>query len=450
MSFIKRVLRLPLHWQIAIALACAFIAGVFSSHVGMNDVGEEVLVQHTILGIEWIEIYGFIGEMFLNALKMLIVPLIASAVITGVAGIGKDKAFARLGMKTLGYYVLTSLLAVVVGLAVVNLMKPGFKDGQPNTALLDIANDEDQEKAMSKVEGRSASDIVDIFKRMIPTNVIDTATNNGAMLPLIVFSLLFGFYMAQITGPQADTMKNFWQALYDVMIKITDLVMRFAPIGIFGLVAKVTATTGYENFVNLLWFFFSVMLALGIHFLVTMPLILCFLARVNPIKHYKAMAPALLTAFSTASSSATLPVTMECLHDNSGVSRRVTSFTTPLGATVNMDGTALYECVAVIFIAQLMGADLGIGTQLTTVILALLTSIGVAGVPSASLVAIVVILTALDINPAAIGVLMVFDRVLDMCRTAVNIFGDSCGAVVIARSEGEETNLVSAQTPETA
>ena len=222
---------------------------------------------------------------------------------------------------------------------------------------------------------------------------------------------------------------------------ITELVMKFAPLGVFGLVAKTVAQSGLAAFVPLAGFFFSVLGALLLHMLVTLPLILWLVARVNPLRHYRAMTPALLTAFSTASSSATVPVTMECLEKNAGVSPRTTGFVIPLGATINMDGTALYECAAVLFIAQAYGVDLSLTQQFSIVVLALLTSIGVAGIPAASLVAITLILTSVGLPAEAIGLILAVDRVLDMCRTSVNVFSDACGAVVIARSEGEATAL---------
>jgi Na+/H+-dicarboxylate symporter len=236
---------------------------------------------------------------------------------------------------------------------------------------------------------------------------------------------------------------NFWQGLADTMMLITMWIMRFAPYGVFALVAETVASTGFAAFRPMLWFFFTVMLALAVHTFIALPLALKLVGGVSPRAHFRAMAPAMLTAFSTASSSATLPLSMECLEKKAGVSKRTTSFVLPLGATINMDGTALYECVAAIFLAQAYGLELSFATQFTVVLIALLTSIGVAGIPAASLVAITVILTAIGLPIEAIGLLLVTDRVLDMCRTAVNIFSDSCGAVLIARSEGEETLLLS-------
>lgn len=425
------MLKLKLHWQILIALLLAVLAGSLAGTEG------------SIAGLRFYDLFAFVGSLFLNALKMLIVPLVVSSIIVGIAGIGSGNALGRLGGKTLLYYFSTSLLAIVIGLAVVNIVAPGMVDSEPARELMGLSEGVDE--VVASVEGKGAGDLVDIFLRMVPANVIAAAAD-GQMLGLIFFSLLFGFFMTRIQEAYAESMYNFWQGVFNVMMKITDLVMKFAPLGVFGLVAKVVADTGFSAFLPLLWFFISVIAALALHFFIALPLILIFIARVSPRKHYRAMAPALLTAFSTSSSSATLPITMECVEKNAGVSNRTSSFVLPLGATVNMDGTALYECVAAMFIAQAYGIELGFVQQFTIVLVALLTSIGVAGIPSASLVAISIILAAIGLPIEAVGLILAVDRVLDMCRTAVNVFSDSCGAVVIARSEGE-TGILSDNGP---
>ena len=418
-------MRIKLHWQILIALVLAVAAGWAAGEEGR------------FLGIHFYSVFEFVGDLFLNALKMLIVPLVVSSIIVGIAGVGNRGGFGRLGGKTLLFYMTTSAIAIFIGLFVVNLLQPGVIDGQPAKDVLGIGSPEVVEEIASKVEGKDATDVLDVFKRMLPPNVIDAATDNGQLLGVIIFSLLFGFFMTRIQAQRAETLKHFWEGVFDVMMQITDLVMKFAPIGVFALVAKVVASTGLAVFESVAVFAVAVILALAIHVFVVMPLILFFVARVNPLRHYRAMAPALLTAFSTASSSATLPLTMECVEKNAGVSNRTSSFVLPLGATINMDGTALYECVAVMFIAQAYGVDLSLSQQMIVVLLALLTSVGVAGIPSASLVAIVVILSTFGIPAEAIALIYAVDRILDMLRTSVNVFGDSCGAVVIARTEGE-------------
>lgn len=415
-------MHMALHTQIFLALVLATIMGVSTG------------TQSTVLGVTWLAIYTFIGTLFLNALKMIVVPLVMSAIIVGIAKIASHGQFGRIGAKALTYYVATSMIAILVGLLLVNLIAPGVNaSAAPSLAT--------SAEVMQSVEGKTTGDVVDVFLRMVPTNIVAAAAE-GQMLGLIFFSLLFGYFMAKIDGRPKQTVLDFWQGILDVMMLITAWVMKFAPLGVFGLVAASVAKTGFEQFGNLALFFITVTLALLIHLVVVMPLILRFVGGVkNPWLHYQAMAPALLTAFSTSSSSATLPISISALENRAGVSNRITSFVLPLGATVNMDGTALYECVAVIFIAQLFGMQLDFATQLLIVMLALLTSIGVAGIPSASLVAISIILLAVGLPAEAIGLLLVVDRLLDMMRTAVNVFSDSVGAVVIARSEGE-TNVL--------
>jgi len=415
--------KLKLHWQILIALLLAVIAGSLAG------------TEAAVFGVRFYAVFDFIGMLFLNALKMLIVPLVVSSIIVGIAGIGSGEAFAKLGLKTLSYYVTTSFFAILVGLLIVNMVAPGMVDGAPAKDLVGLSADVGDVAA--KVEGKGVGDLVGVFLRMVPPNVVAAAAN-GQMLGLIFFSLLFGFFMTKIEEAYAKSMYNFWQATFQVMMKITDWVMKFAPIGVFGLVAKVIASTGYAAFVPLAWFFLSVIAGLAVHFLLVLPALLFFVGRVNPLRQYRAMAPALLTAFSTSSSAATLPLTMECLEKNAGVSNRTTSFVLPLGATVNMDGTALYECMAAMFIAQAYGIELGFVQQFTIVLMALVTSIGVAAIPSASLVAISIILAAIGLPMEAIGLILAVDRILDMCRTSVNVFSDSCGTVIIARRTGED------------
>jgi len=418
--------KIKLHWQIMIALVLAIIAGSLT--------GKDASIGN----VTFYSMYSFIGTLFLNALKMLIVPLIASSIIIGIAGVGSHHGLGRMGAKTIGYYMATSLIAILIGLTIVNIMSPGVVDGQPVKDMIGLSGDADSIK--QKVEGKDAGDIAEVFLRMVPPNIVAAAAD-GQMLGLIFFSLLFGFFMTKVGHPGSETIYNFWDAVYNVMMLITDWVMKFAPLGVFALVAKVVASTGLDAFKPLAMFFISVLLALVIHMFVVLPLLLKFIGRVNPLLHYRAMVPALLTAFSTASSSATLPLTLDCVEKKAGVSNRTSSFVLPLGATINMDGTALYECVAAMFIAQAYGIELGFGVQFTIVMVALLTSIGVAGIPAASLVAISIILTTIGLPVEAIGLILAVDRVLDMCRTTVNVFSDSCGAVIIGRSEGEENNL---------
>lgn len=391
-----------------------------------------------------------VGKLFLNLLKMIIVPLVVSSVIAGITSLHGVKGFGRLLGKTTGFYAVTSLLAICLGLVLVNVIQPGLSDGVPNEtvrAAFDNHEATDEEKAKvenAKSEGDSQksffAQLSGFFLRMVPTNVASAAAVNGQMLGLIFFSILFAVAMTRLPLRQVSPLRDFFVSLNDVMIVLTQAIMALAPIGIYALIVPVVYKTGGELYLALGKYFFTVLLALGLHLFVVMPLVIKILAGVNPLDHFRAMRTALLTAFSTASSSATLPITMRCIQDNAGVSKSTASFTLPLGATVNMDGTALYECVAVIFVAQVMGVDMPLAAQFMVVISALLTSVGVAGIPSASLVAIMIILTSSNIPGAetAVIALLAVDRLLDMSRTAVNVFGDSCCALVIAKSEGEK------------
>ncbi len=416
------MLKLKLHWQILIALLLAGLAGSWTQPGA------------TVAGVEIVSIYRFVGTLFLNGLRMVIVPLIVASIISGVAGVGGDGGLGRLGAKTIFYYMTTSLAAILVGLVLVNAIHPGIVDGAPAGLRLGLA--EDTGALLERMEGTSAGDLANVFLRMVPVNIVFAAAD-GQMLGLIFFSLLFGYFMTRIDQELTGTLIRMWQAIFDTMMQITLWVMKFAPIGIFGLVAATVASTGFEAFVPLLAFCITVLLGLAIHCFITLPLLLRMIGRVSPWAHFQAFSPALLTAFSTASSSATLPITLECAQKNARVSNRTSSFVLPLGATINMDGTALYECVAAMFIAQAYGMELSFATQFTIVLLALLTSIGVAGIPAASLVAVIVILTAIGLPIEGVGLILVVDRILDMNRTAVNVFSDSCGAVVIAKTEGE-------------
>lgn len=425
-------MKIKLHWQILIAIVLAVFLGAWSGRDG------------SLLGINFFAVYTFFGTLFLNALKMIIVPLIVSSIITGIASVGGTHGLGRLGGKTILFYLSTSLFSILVGLIFVNLFAPGIIDGNPAREVLGLSA-EASVQAQDKVGNHTSGDLVGVFLSLIPPNIIQAAAN-GQMLGLIFFSLLFGFFMTHISEAFAEAQYNFWQGMFEVMMRITDLIMKFAPVGVFGLVAGVIAGINQESLDELVQtlgiFFFTVVAALAVHMFVTLPLLLRFVGRVNPLRHYPCMAPAMLTAFSTASSSATLPLTMECVEKKAGVSNRTTSFVLPLGATINMDGTALYECVAAMFIAQAYGLDLGFVEQFTIVFVALLTSIGVAGIPAASLVAISIILGTIGLPAEGIGLILAVDRILDMFRTSVNVFSDSCGAVIVGRLEGEKGILV--------
>ncbi len=425
--------KLELHWQILISIILAGLVGGY-----VFNVQAETGVDPTIFGVKFLAIFEYVGTMFLNALRMIIVPLIMSSIIVGVAGIGSGGNLGSLGGRTLLFYATTTLAAILVGLVIINAVGPGYVNGEPARDLLALeASTADLEQA---VAGKGVGDVAKVFQRMVPPNIVKAAVE-GQMLGIIFFAILFGYFMTRLDNEYAEPLYKFWNAVFHVMMRMTEWIMTFAPIGVFGLVAGVIAKAGYKATGPLAVFSLAVIAALAVHAFITLPLLLRFVGRVNPLKTLRATAKAMLTAFSTASSSATLPVTMECVEENIGVSNKISSFVLPLGATVNMNGTALYECAAAMFIAQAYGLELTFGVQFSIVVIALMTSIGVAGVPSASLVAIAIILTAIGLPIEALGVLMVFDRILDMARTSVNVWGDASCATIVARLEGEKTNV---------
>lgn len=381
-------------------------------------------------------VFGFVGDLFLRLLQMVVVPLVATSILTSVARLGRDQAFGRLGLKTAAFYVTTTLLASIVAILIFNVVQPGRVEPAVS-AQLRAGVPGSVEEMREGLAGKSTGDLADVIRRAVPVNIIGAASDNREMLAVIFFALLFGFFSGRLPDGQREAFLKFWESANDVMLAITHGIMRVAPFGIFALIAQTVQQSGTAALGPLGLFFLCVAGGLAFHLFVTLAVIMRAVGGFRPWPHYRAMLPALLTAFSTASSSATLPVTMECVEKNAGVSPRIAGFTLPLGATINMDGTALYECAVVLFIAQLYGVSLDWTQQVLVVVLALLTSIGVAGIPAASLVAIVIILQALGLPLEAIAIVMATDRILDMMRTAVNVFSDSCGAAVIARSEGE-------------
>ena len=421
-----------LAWHILIALLLAFIVAFSVNSAGLSGETEEQIGN-------WL---GIFGTLFINALKMVVIPLVFAAIAVGVAGMASQKSFGRIGGKTFALYLLTGLIAIFTGLILVNVIQPGNMPIEDATALVtSVENSEAEASMTSRIEGRSWWDLVQIIVRAVPPNIFDALTNNGGLLAIIFVSVVFGFFTTKLEGAVRETIDNLWQGMYDVTIKVTLWIIRFAPIGVFALVTVVLIDTGFSAFSALSKFVLTVFFALVLHFFVWLPLMQIFLAGVNPLRYYGRVVKAQLTAFSTASSSATLPVTIESAQE-AGVSKRVSSFVLPLGATVNMDGTALYECVVVIFIAQIYavveGVSFGMVDQLLVVLLALVTSIGVAGVPAASLVAITLILGVLGLPAEWLAIILAVDRILDMCRTSTNVTSDLTIAAIVARSEGEE------------
>ncbi len=403
-----KLLKIKLHWQILIALIVAVLLGIY--------------LPSSVKYISWM------GELFLRGLKMVIVPLIFASIVSGVTSIGSGKSLGRIGLKTITYYVATSTLAILTGLVLVNLIRPG----------VGIQMGFKEEVSSLPV---GSGKINDLLMRMVPENIIDSMAR-GEILPIIFFAILFGFFISQIGGSHGKQLTSFFEGLFEVMMRITMFIIRFTPLGILGIVSHEVVRNS-DKLMNIAGsmaiYMLTVALGLIIHATLTLPLIVKFIAKANPAKHFKNMATPLLTAFSTVSSSATLPLTMEAVEHKSGVSNKITSFTIPLGATINMDGTALYECVAAIFIAQAYGIELTFVQQFIIVITALLASIGAAGIPMAGLVMITVVLTAANLPLEGVGLIIAVDLLLDMMRTTVNVWSDSCGAVTIARSEGEKT-----------
>ena len=400
------MLKLKLHWQILIALVIAVIYGLFLT--------------------DYVSYVSWMGDLFLRALRMIIVPLILTSIISGVANIGDAHNLGRLGLKTFAYYITTSFFAIITGLVLVNIIQPGIG------ADLGLKSEVPELAATS-------GDLGDIIMRMVPTNIFD-ALASADMLAIIFFSILIGYFITRVNEKHKIMFTDFFNGGFEVMMKLTHFIIKFTPLGIIGLVAGVVAEQA-DNLTNLIGslglYMAAVLLGLIIHAFITLPLIIRFVAKVNPRLHARAMSAPLLTAFSTSSSSATLPLTLDAVENNSGVSNKVTSFVLPLGATVNMDGTALYECVAAMFIAQAYGIELSFLLQMVVVMTALLASIGAAGIPMAGLVMITVILSAVGLPLEGIGLILAVDRILDMCRTTVNVWSDSCGAVTIAKTEGE-------------
>ncbi|MCH8043621.1 MAG: dicarboxylate/amino acid:cation symporter [Planctomycetes bacterium] len=366
------------------------------------------------------------GDLFLRMLKMVAIPLIITSLLTGVVGLGKAERLGKMFSRTLLYYLVTSLLAIVTGLAMVNLIRPGGDERVEQRPAAE-AQDEEEERELSTI-------LYEQLEAMIPDNPIGAAAG-GKFLSIIAFTLAFGIFTILVGGRTAEVVGDLSQATFEVMMTMTMAIIRLAPAGVFCFILSVTAVQGLEIFASLGMYMLTVACALAFHALITLPLLLYFVARRNPLEYAGAMSPALLTAFGSASSNGTLPLTLTCVEKRAGVSNRVGSFVLPLGATINMDGTALYEVVAVLFIAQYSGIDLSVTQQIIVALTALLASIGAAGIPHAGLVMMVIILQAVGLPTESQGLIIAVDRVLDMARTSVNVWSDSCGCAVIARFE---------------
>ena len=407
------MLKIKLHWQILIALVLAVLFGIF--------------FPDSVKDVKWM------GDLFLRALNMIIVPLILTSIVSGVANVGNAQNLGKMGLKTLIYYITTSLAAILVGLTFVNLINPG------------VGADLGFKRSVETLHTANQS-LGNILLRLVPTNIFQSLTS-ADMLSIIFFSVLLGYFITKTSDEYKNPLVNLFNGGFEVMMKITGFVIKFTPLGIFGIVAGVVAEQAgdkaalFEIVRHLGLYMSSVLLGLIFHAFITLPLILRFIGKADPWKHVKAVTTPLITAFSTSSSSATLPLTMDAIEHEAGVSNEVTSFVLPLGATVNMDGTALYECVAAMFIAQAYGIRLDFLHQFVVVVTALLASIGAAGIPMAGLVMLSVVLKSVGLPLEGVGLILAVDRILDMCRTTVNVWSDSCGAAVIAKTEGEKLKV---------
>ena len=402
-----------LHWQIFISM----ILGLFIGSIINTD-------------SSFYSILITFGIIFIKLLKMITIPLIFTSILTGITSISNFNQLGRIGFKTILYYLLTSLFAIIIGLGLTNILKPGdnYTHSQ-TTKLYDYTN------------LNTPDSTLDIFIRMIPTNPI-SAASEGDMLSIIFFTILLGIAITQLPKTHKDNLTSFFESFFQAILNLTQMIIKLSPIGVFGLIVKTVSTSNLELFYSIGKYMITIAIGLSIHIFIVLPVLFFVLTRINPLKHFKAMASAMATAFSTSSSSSTLPVTMKCVKEKVKASNEVSGFVLPMGATINMDGTALYECAGVIFISQILGVELTISQQIIVVITALLASIGAAGIPSAGLVMIFIVTQAVGFNnedvALIIGAMLAVDRPLDMFRTMVNVTSDSIGTAIIAHSEGEQ------------
>lgn len=405
----KKLLKINLHWQILIGIILAIIFGL--------------IFPHFVKYIDWL------GELFMRALKMIVVPLIITSMVSGIVNLSSEHKIGKLGFSALSYIFITTFIAVVLGLLFVNSLKPGI--GCSISTATDIEN--------IKIQNIT---IKDILLGIIPSNIFESMWK-GDLLPIIIFSLLFGFFITKVESSHSLLLKNIFNAGFEVIMNLTQFIIKLSPIGIFALIAKVVSTQSDIGLMvlNLGKFVLVVLLGFCVQFFIVLPLIVLFIGKINPVKFYKKIFIVFLTAFSTASSAATLSVSMDVAKNNLKISDRIAGFMLPLGATLNMNGTALYELVVVFFIAQVYGIELSIMQQIVIVLMSLLTAIGSAGIPMASLVMISVILLSVGLPPEGIALVLAVDRPLDMLRTTINVTGDLCGSVVLSSLSGEHITL---------
>jgi proton glutamate symport protein len=414
------MMKLKLHWQIVIAMVVGILMGIIFQ-----------LVYHGEPSGWLYSLICAFGDIFIRLLKMVIVPLIFTSIVSGVSSIGEGRSIGRLSLKTFSYYIISSLIAILIGIFLTNLVQPGVGADMPVSKTFDAQN-----LKTPQTPG-------EIIINMIPLNPVEAAAT-GHMLGIIFFSIFLGIAITKIQPESQEFLKKIFKSAFDAMMKITEYVIKLAPLGVLGLITKTASTAGIGLFMTLGLYMVTIIGGFIIHMFIVLPVIFYLTTRIHPKYHFKAMTSAMLTAFSTCSSNATLPVTMSDVENKAGVSNAISSFVLPMGATVNMNGTALYECAGVIFISQVLGMHLTLAQQFIIALTALLSAIGAAGIPAAGVVVIFIVTQAVGFKDADIGLIigsmLAVDRPIDMFRTTVNIFSDSIGAVIIAKSEGE-TNL---------
>ena len=422
--------KIALHWQIIIGLLLGTIYGIVSIQNGYGDFTNN-----------WIAPFGII---FINLLKLIAIPLVLGSLVTGVASLSNVKKLSRIGGKTIAIYLGTTAFSVAIGLISVNLLKPGGKiPAEMQNKLQQIYEKDASKKANSVEEVKNRGPLQPIID-MIPNNFFNSASNNRNMLQIVFVSLLIGIGLIQIPEKKGKPLKDFFKSLSDLVIKLVDIVMLIAPLGVFSLIASTIYKVAGENpsqVIELLgalgYYMFAVILGLFLHVLFVYTSLLKFLTKMPLQTFYKGIAPAQLLAFSTSSSGATLPITMERCEEELGVSEEVSSFVLPLGATINMDGTALYQAVAAVFIAQTLNMSLDLSAQITIVLTTVLASIGTAAVPGAGIVMLVIILESVGVPSEGIAIVLGVDRILDMIRTMINVTGDATVSVIISQSENQ-------------
>lgn len=418
-----------LHWQIIIGLALGLIWGLLSTQVGFNE-----------FTIDYIKPFGTI---FVNLLKLIAVPLVLASLIVGVANLNDINKLSRMGGRTIAIYMVTTVLAITIGLIVVNVMQPWEALPEDTKQTLMASYDDNLSSRAESAEQLTNQSPLQPLVDVIPENLFMAASNNGAMLQVVFVAILFGIGIIQIKSSKSKTLVDFFDAMNDVIIKIVDLIMLFAPYGVFALIASVIIDLAGDDLsqaLNLLyalgWYCAAVVVGLILHVIIVYSSLFKMFSSM-PLKSFlRGIRPALLLGFSTSSSAATLPVTMERVQKNLGVDEEVASFVLPVGATINMDGTSLYQAVAAVFISMAVGNDVTIFEQITIVLTALLASIGAAGVPGAGIIMLVIVLKSIDVPVEGIALILGVDRILDMLRTAVNITGDAAVSVAVAHMEG--------------